>query len=155
VPPKPPFPRIDRAKEERRRIAMKVEIQESTISFDVLLAEIPQERTLASTGLAEDRNMLRAAHITQCHMPPRYIAVCYSNPKIQTSPLLPYSAASAQEAPDRRNELFYERKHGDWTCERGTAEAATRRKKQLRYIFKVQIAHEVRYLRKFVIRTSR
>jgi hypothetical protein len=55
-------------------------------------------------------------------MPPRYIAVYYSNPKIQTSPLLPYSEASALEAPDRRNELFYERKHSDWTCERRTAE---------------------------------
>ena len=124
VPPKPSFPRIDRAKEERRRIPVQIEIQKPAISFDVLLREVPQERTLAGTGLAQDRNVHRAAHIAQFHVPSRYLTVHHPKSEIETPTLLPCSATSAQEASDRRNELFNEREHGDWTCERRTAEAA-------------------------------
>jgi hypothetical protein len=47
------------------------------ISLDVLLAEVPQERTLAGTGLAQDRNMHRAARIAQFHMPTRHLTVIH------------------------------------------------------------------------------
>ena len=113
MPPKPPLARVDRAEKKRRRIPVKVEIQKSTISFDVLLGEVPQEGALAGAGFAEHCNMHRAAHIAQFHMPPCHIAVHNPNSHIQTAALLPCSATSAQEAPNRRNELFNEWKHGD------------------------------------------
>ena len=113
VSPEPPLARVDRAEKKRGRIAVEVEIQKSPISFDVLLAKVPQERTLAGTGFAKHCNMHRAAHIAQFHMPPRHLPVVHPKPQIQTPALLPCSATSAQEAPDRRNELFNEWKHDD------------------------------------------
>ena len=49
---------------------MKIEIEKSAIRLDILLTQVPQERTLAGASLTKDGNMHRTAGIAKAHMPP-------------------------------------------------------------------------------------
>ena len=88
----PPFAGIDRLQEKRRGITVEIEVEKPAIGLDVLLTQVPQERTLAGTGLAEDGNVHRAASLAQAHMPPRHLTVHDAKPEIETSRFLPCSA---------------------------------------------------------------
>ncbi len=113
-----PFAGVDRPQEQRCRIAVEVEIQKPTVGRDVLLGEIPQERTLAAPGFAEHRNVRRATSVAHRDVRPRYLSVRDAIPEIKTSPPRPCSAfPSAKAVPKRCNELFKEANHLDSNCE--------------------------------------
>jgi hypothetical protein len=75
VAPKLPFSGSDRPQEKRCRIAVKVEIQESASGSDILLAEVPQERTLAASRFSEHRDVHRAPFRTDAYAPARDLPI--------------------------------------------------------------------------------
>lgn len=60
VPVFPPFAGVDPSKEERRGVAVEIEVDEAPVLFDVLLAHIAQEVALAAAGLPKNDHMPHA-----------------------------------------------------------------------------------------------
>jgi hypothetical protein len=84
-----------------------IEVQESPVGENVLLGEIPEERTLAAAGLSEHGNMRRTPDTTEGDTLSRHLAVFYAEPEIDTSYIGPCSAPPSGKAiPNSCDELF-------------------------------------------------
>ena len=83
---------VDRPHEQGRRVPVEVEVQKPAVGRDVLLNEIPEERTLAAPGFAEHRNVRRAPRVAHRDMRARHLSVRDAIAEIKTAPFRPCSA---------------------------------------------------------------
>lgn len=110
--PQPPFAGAYTPQKKRRGIAMKIEIHESATGLNVLLAQMPQERTLAAPGFPKYRHVHRAPHVTDRHVPARHLPVDHPESEIEI-PTLPHAVpAFAKAVRECSDELCEEVKHG-------------------------------------------
>ncbi len=114
MPAQPTFLRVNRPHEERRRIAVEIEIHEPAPGLDVLLGEVAEERTLAAPGLPEHRHVHRAPHIAERDVPPCDLSVRHAETKIKSAALVPcFASPSAKAVPNTYDEFFEEVDHLD------------------------------------------
>lgn len=76
-----PFAGVDRPQEKRRGIAVQVEVDETAIFLDVLLAHGAQEVALAAAGLADHDHMPHALTACESHFAARYALIHHAMPK--------------------------------------------------------------------------
>jgi hypothetical protein len=122
----PSLSRIDAAEEEWRGIAVQVEINETAVLRNVLLAHVAQEVALAASRLAEHHQVPHTLPTRERHATARWTPVHDSIAEIQAPSKGPCSAWPRGKAiPDRCNELFKKANHG-FNCLRGPLMDATR-----------------------------
>jgi hypothetical protein len=113
VSPEAPLARVDCSQQERRCVSVEVEICKSAIGFDVLHAEVAQERALSSSRDPEACEMGRPPGVADAEVPPRHVAVDHSKAEIETRTFAPCSAPPPKAVPNGRNEFFEDMDHRD------------------------------------------
>jgi hypothetical protein len=105
---------------------VKIEVEKSAIRVDILLPQVPQERTPAGTGLAKDDNMYCAAGIAQANMPPRHLTILDTKPEIKIPRFLPCSAfPPSKPVPECYNKFFDEVDHHGFSLQGAATKSVT------------------------------
>jgi hypothetical protein len=113
--------RIDTPQKKRRSVTMEIEINESAVFLDVLLAHGAQKIALAAPSLPKYDDVAHALTGHERHLTTGGAAIHHAVTEIKAAPMKPCSASPADEAvPNGCDESFQDANHG-FNSQRGIA----------------------------------
>ena len=110
----PALPCVDSPQKKWRRVAMKIEVDETSVLLDILFAHVAQQIAFAAARLADHNHMPHALATRERHSAARWPSVYDPISEIQTSTARPcFASPQGKAIPNRCDDLFEKIDHGE------------------------------------------